>query len=181
MSFNCSSNRPGVAAAHGQHDRKTPLRRFSKNELISGPQALGGQRESTERIIAQWVYARLIEDNVRIREVECLGEMLAKHTEVFVVSRLVLESHIPSRSGFVERIIVLAMDRKGDDCGIVLENLGGSVSLVNVQIADHRARDFPFPLERPYPDRSVISHAQTLPRVGEPVHRAPRQIAAAAP
>src|SRR5260370_6608017 len=142
MSFNCSSNRPGVAAAHGQHDRKTPLRRFSKNELISGPQALGGQRESTERIIAQWVYARLIEDNVRIREVEDLGEMLAKHTEVFVVSRLVLESHIPSRSGFVERIIVLAMDRKGDDCGIVLENLVWFLSMVFILIHVHHTLAF---------------------------------------
>src|SRR5258708_12025154 len=77
MSFNCSSNRPGVAAAHGQHDRKTPLRRFSKNELISAPQALGGQPESTERLIAQRVYARLTEDNLPTPEAKDLQHHVA--------------------------------------------------------------------------------------------------------
>ncbi len=127
-----------VTATQGDNQRAVLLQDQVEDHLVATAKALHGDGEASEPIGVEWIDTGLIEDELWI-EVENGRQSGGKLQQVFVIPSSVFQFDVQLAALFSEGKVLPAMHRKGKDVGIIFEDLGGSIALVNVEVDDGEA------------------------------------------
>ena len=127
-----------VTAAQGDNEGAVLLQDQGEDDLVATAKALHGDGEASEPISVEGIDTGLIEDELWI-EVENGRHSSRKLQQVFVITGSVFQFDVQFAALFSEGKVLPAMHRKGKDVGIIFEDLGGSITLVNVEVDDGEA------------------------------------------
>src|SRR5262245_1568532 len=157
-----------VAPTQGHSARNAALGARREHEAIARKKSGARDAEIAELVFLEWVGARLIDHELRLRSLEDARQGTRQLVQIAGIARVVLETDVPVAS-LLHRIEVLLMDGEGENAVVALENARGAVSLVQIAVHHRRAPDLSVALQDADADRDVIQIAEARCHVGEGV------------
>ena len=125
-----------VAARHGNGNRYAPLIREIEDFLVAPGQALQRQFEPSEPIALVRIRAGQIDHQLRLeapsQDVECAGQRL----QIVFVAAAIVQADVQVRRLLAERVVFLAVQRQGENGGVIAQNRRRAVALMYIQIND---------------------------------------------
>ena len=103
--------------------------------------------------------------------------MPLQRVEVLGIAHSVLEGHVHIGPHLGQRIIPLAVHRKGKHLVVRFEDRRGAIALMDVEIDDGRPLDRALRLQLANGDGHIVEHAESLAMIGERMMSAAGQIA----
>ena len=99
-----------------------------------------GERKPAEHIRGQGIDAGLVEYDIRL-EGKSSRQDLVKTAQILVVFHAIRQGHIQTALFLAKGEVACTVDGEGEYRGIVLEDFGGSVTLMDIEINDRGAAD----------------------------------------
>ena len=125
-----------VAAADDAGDGDALVAAGLDDVVIAGGEAGVGEGEVAELVVVVGVDAGVVDHEVGFDLLEQVGEETAEGLEVVVVVDAFRQGHVEVGGDFASGEVFLAVDRAGEDAGLVGEDSGGAVALVDVEVED---------------------------------------------
>ncbi|MDK9708257.1 MAG: hypothetical protein OEL83_14530 [Desulforhopalus sp.] len=151
----------GIATAEGDDQGDAPAPRRRNHPPVPFPQALLGEAQAAEQVMAEGVDSGLV-----MQEVESpaagkeSGQGLVELGEVDAVADTGGKPCVEVARLLEEGEGVLLVEREGEDPGITMEDAGGAVALVQVAIDHHRRLDGAPVQENTEADGDVVEQAE---------------------
>src|SRR5438128_2081704 len=125
-----------ITAAHRSHGRDASRTASANHEFISPPESFEGESQLAEAVVLIWIHASLIENQLRLKVAQNPWHVLAEHSQVLFISRVVFQCHIHAARFLAQRIILLTVNREGENIRIAVEDGSGAVALMHITIND---------------------------------------------
>ena len=147
-----------------------------EDEGVAAAEAFDGESEAAELVFAVRVGAGDIEDEIGLEFAEAAGEMGVEDREIVFVADAVGEIGVEIRGRLGFGIVVLLMNGKSEYGGIVSEDGGGAVAMVDVGVYDHGGLDGAVVLEAANGDGDVVDDAKAFAVIGKCVMEAAAEV-----
>ena len=133
--------RIGITTTHSGYDWLPPLPAGLEDKLITPPQSIDRQLQFTKLITLVGVDPRLVKDHFRTKAIQNLRKMSLKNRQILFITNSVWQVEVECTLLLARRKILLSMHREGEDVWVVVEDRGGTVSLMNITVDDRDAPD----------------------------------------
>jgi hypothetical protein len=157
-----------VTAGEKRRDRYIPLNALPDYEFVAPAQPSLRQLQPAEFIALDAVDAGDVKNQFRLMVIKDYRKVMFQQFEVFCIAGPVGEPDVEAAL-LLDRIIIFLMHAEREDCGLVVEDEGGAVSLVDVEVNDGGAFEQAVRHCAPEPDRYVIDIAEAFGMVREGV------------
>src|ERR1700674_350010 len=168
---------PRISARERCGHWDSTLARFFKHFTISQHQPLLRHGKSAELVFAVRVRSSNVKNNVRAEFIERRLHRRDERAEILLIVGTIPHVQIDSRRRFIRRIVVLLMDRKGKDTGIVAKNSSRAIPVVDIGINHECFPNRAIPLKAPYRNSDIVDRAESFPVIGIRVVKATAKIA----
>jgi len=165
-----------VPAPHRHGDRKSGIETGGEHTPVALAHPGGAERELAEPISFPRVGAGDVDRQVGARPCKSRGKRRFERLEVRPVGGAVREGNVEVGGLLAEREVLRAVDRVGEDRGVVVEDRGGTVSLVHVAVDHDDPCRESVALKDPRRHGGVVEDAVALPPLPERVVRPPGKV-----
>src|SRR5439155_18435731 len=148
----------------------------SEHDVVSPAQVFAAQLQSAELVLLEGVRSRDVGDEIRAVPVQYRGRMTLERGKVLRAARAGIQSDVEIARRLDRRVVLFLVHREREDTGIVAENSGRAVPLVDVQVDHGRPADQPLVLKRADRNRDVVENAKTFAVIRKRVMESAAQV-----
>ena len=152
-------------------------RQVSSTQALAPLQAGFGERQPAEPVVDVRIDAGVVEHQVGPNLLQQPRQVLGEQGQIGFVLEPGLERQIQIARPLVQREVGPAVHREGEHAVVALEDRGGAVALMDVEVDHQRALDPAVGEQHPGRDRDVVEHAESRALLGEGVVAAARGVA----
>lgn len=158
MSLDGSLDGIAVAASQGYGDGTAEMQYGCEDHLVAAAESVHCDRQPAEPVALEGIDAGLVEDKVWA-EVENRRQGALKPAQVFDVGRTVVQFDVQLAALLPEGKVLTPVHGKSEHVAVVLKDLSGAVTLMNVEIDDREAGSLPFGAKHFDGDCDVVEDA----------------------
>ncbi len=147
------------------------------HHLVSFSQTFLRESQKAKAITFEWIGAGKIEGDITVKVLGGLMQCELDSCKIFFILATAWQGNIEVTIGFSERVIVVPMNRAGEQGRVSFGDAGGAVALVNVTIKKECSTEKPLFLQNFCRNTNVIKYAISLSAIGKTMVRATGKIA----
>ena len=166
----------GVASGEERGDRHGALARRAEDQPIARAQVLARQLEPPELVLLEGVRPGDVGDEIGAVALEDARHPVSERGQVDLAVRPPVQPDVLVARRLHERIVVLFVDREREDRGVVPEDGGRAVPLVDIHVDHGRPLDRSIVEEITYRDGDVVQDAEPFAVIRERVMEAAREV-----